>query len=102
RIVVAGPRARNHPDFPLRGFVRCETCARPLTASWSKSRAGEYYAYYHCQRQCRAVNVSKSSLEDQFVGILSELQPTEGFMRLLKEHVLLAWRALRQESRNTA
>jgi hypothetical protein len=26
RIVVAGPRQRNHPDFPLRGFVRCDMC----------------------------------------------------------------------------
>ena len=24
RVVVAGPRQRNHPDFPLRGFVRCD------------------------------------------------------------------------------
>ena len=29
RIVVAGLRQRNHPDFPLRGFVRCEACGRP-------------------------------------------------------------------------
>jgi site-specific DNA recombinase len=36
RIVVAGPRQRNHPDFPLRGFVRCDTCGRPLTGSWSR------------------------------------------------------------------
>ena len=49
RIVVAGPRQRNHPDFPLRGFVLCETCGRPLTGSWSKGRNG-HYAYYHCQR----------------------------------------------------
>jgi DNA invertase Pin-like site-specific DNA recombinase len=33
RVVVAGPRPRNHPDFPLRGFVRCETCGRPLTGA---------------------------------------------------------------------
>ena len=62
RVVVSGPRQRNHPDFPLRGFVRCETCGRPLTGSWSKGRNGRY-AYYHCQRQCRAVNVSKAALE---------------------------------------
>ena len=30
RIVVAGPRQRNHPEFPLRGFVRCDMCGRPL------------------------------------------------------------------------
>ena len=38
RIVVTGPRQRNHPDFPLRGFVRCDTCGKPLTGSWSKGR----------------------------------------------------------------
>lgn len=62
RVVVAGSRQRNHPDFPLRGFVRCETCGRPLTGSWSQGRNG-CYAYYHCQRQCRAVNVSRAALE---------------------------------------
>jgi hypothetical protein len=40
RVVVAGPRQNNHPDFPLRGFVRCESCGRPLTGSWSKGRNG--------------------------------------------------------------
>jgi len=33
---VRGKRA--HPDFPLGGFVRCESCGRGLTGS-SKSRA---------------------------------------------------------------
>jgi site-specific DNA recombinase len=33
RIVVAGPRQRNHPDFPLRGFVHCEACGRPSPAA---------------------------------------------------------------------
>jgi hypothetical protein len=60
---VAGPRPRNHPDFPLRGFVRCERCGRPLMGSWSKGRNG-HYAYYHCQRQCRAVNISKATLKE--------------------------------------
>lgn len=70
RVVVAGPRPRNHPDFPLRGFVSCEACGRPLTGSWSKGRNGRY-AYYHCQRQCRAVNVSKVKLEGAFVDELA-------------------------------
>ena len=37
RVVVSGPRHRNRPDFPLRGFVRCESCGRGLTGSWSKA-----------------------------------------------------------------
>ena len=40
RVQVSGPRQRNHPDFPLRGFVRCDSCGRPLTGSWSKGRNG--------------------------------------------------------------
>jgi len=27
-----------HPDFPLRGFVRCQTCGLGLIGSWSKGR----------------------------------------------------------------
>ena len=102
RVVVSGPRPRNHPDFPLRGLVRCEACDRPLTGSWSKGRAGGYYAYYHCQPQCRATNVNKVALEGQFVELLAELQPSAGYMRLVTEHVLTVWRARRQESRSVA
>ena len=97
RVVVAGPRQRNHPDFPLRGFVRCETCGRPLTGSWSKGRNG-HYAYYHCQRQCRAVNVSKAALEGAFVDELALLQPTPGYMRLVKDRILHVWEQRRAEA----
>ena len=61
-----------------------------MTASWSKGRNG-HYAYYHCWRQCRAVNVTKAKLEGLFVDELKELQPTPGYMRLVKEHVVRAW-----------
>jgi hypothetical protein len=97
RVVVSGPRQRNRPDFPLRGFVRCEACGRPLTGSWSKGRNGRY-AYYHCQRQCRAVNVSKAVLEGAFVDELALLQPTPGYMRLVKNRILHVWEQRRAEA----
>jgi hypothetical protein len=96
RVVVAGPRQRNHSDFPLPGFVRCEICGRPLTGSWSKGR-NDHYAYYHCQRQCRAVNVSKAALEAAFVDELALLQPTPGYMRLVKDRILHVWEQRRGE-----
>jgi hypothetical protein len=92
RIPSTAPRKRAHPDFPLRGFVRCESCGRGLTGSWSKGRS-EYYAYYHCRPGCRAVNVSKAKLEGLFADELALLQPTPGYMRLLKESVLQIWKA---------
>ena len=97
RIVVSGPRQRNRPDFPLRGFVRCDACGRPLTGSWSKGRNGRY-AYYHCQRQCRAVNVSKATLEGAFVDELALLQPTPGYMHLVKDQILHVWEQRRAEA----
>jgi site-specific DNA recombinase len=97
RVVVSGPRQRNHPDFPLRGFVRCDVCGRPLTGSWSKGRNGRY-AYYHCQRQCRAVNVGKGALEGAFVEELALLQPTPGYMRLVKDRILHVWEQRRAEA----
>jgi site-specific DNA recombinase len=99
RIVVAGPRQRNHSDFPLRGYVRCEACGRPLTGSWSKGRNG-HYAYYHCQRQCRAVNVSKAALEGAFADELALLQPTPGYMRLVKDRILFVWEQRRAEAKD--
>jgi hypothetical protein len=99
RVVVSGPRPRNHPDFPLRGFVRCETCGRPLTGSWSKGRNG-HYAYYHCQRQCRAVNISKATLEGAFVDELALLQPTPGYMRLVKDRILCVWEQRQAEAKD--
>ena len=99
RVAVTGPRQRNHPDFPLRAFVRCETCGRPLTGSWSKGRAGRY-AYYHCQRQCRAVNVSKAALEGAFADELALLQPTAGYMRLVTDRILCVWEQRRAEAKD--
>ncbi|MPZ20329.1 MAG: hypothetical protein GEV06_20795 [Luteitalea sp.] len=92
RVPNTAPRKRAHPDFPLRGFVRCRSCGRGLTGSWSKGRS-EYYAYYHCRPGCRAVNVAKAKLEGLFADELALLQPTPGYMRLLKESVLQIWKA---------
>jgi site-specific DNA recombinase len=92
RIPSTAPRQRAHPDFPLRGFVRCESCGRGLTGSWSRGRS-EYYAYYHCRPGCRAVNVTKAKLEGLFADELALLQPSPGYMRLLKESVLQIWKA---------
>ena len=97
RLEITAPRQRNDPDFPLRGYVRCEACGKPLTASWSKGRS-DYYAYYHCRPGCRAVNISKTKLEELFIDELARLQPTAGFMRLVKDRVLHAWRDLKADA----
>ena len=86
RLPSTTPQQRAHPDFPLRAFVRCESCGRGLTGSWSKRRS-EYYAHNHCRPGCRAVNVSKAKLEGLFADELALLQPSSGYRRLLEEYV---------------
>jgi site-specific DNA recombinase len=96
RVQITAPLQRNHPDFPLRGFVLCAKCGRGLTGSWSKGRSGRY-AYYHCVPPCRAVNITNAKLEGLFVDELERFQPTPGYMRLLKESVLRVWQERKAE-----
>ena len=98
RVPVVAPRQRNHPDFPLRAFVQCATCGRALTGSWSRGRNGRY-AYYHCPGRCRTGSVSKAVLEGAFVDELALLQPTPGYMRLIKDRILYAWKQRCAEAR---
>jgi hypothetical protein len=55
----------------------------------------------HCRPGCRAVKVTKARLEGLFADELALLQPTPGYMRLLKESVLQIWKvrtaAVREE-----
>ena len=51
----------SRPEFPLRRFVLCDSCGKPITASHSRSKSGSLYAYYHCN-PCRA-RAPKAELE---------------------------------------
>ncbi len=46
----------------------------------------------HTRPGCRGLNVTKASLEGLFVDELARLQPSAGYMRLLKESVVKVWK----------
>ena len=86
------PKQRNHPDFPLRHFVRCGLCDKPLTASWSRGRS-DRYAYYRCPgSKCGKVNVRRADLEGQFLDLLERLRPEPRYMNLFTAMVLEVWK----------
>jgi site-specific DNA recombinase len=93
RRVVITPRKRNNPDFPLRNFVSCGQCGKPLTASWSKGKMGVKYAYYRCQNHAcvSPVNVRRQDLEAEFVEFLREQRPDPAYLRLFNKVVLDVW-----------
>ena len=86
------PHLRSHPDFPLRHFVKCGCCGKPLTASWSKGRSRRY-AFYRCPNpRCHGVSVTKNDLENQFVSYLERIQPKAQFLKLFNDIVLDVWK----------
>jgi len=86
---------RIHPDFPLRGHVRCG-CGLPLTGSWVRGRS-KRYPFYSCR--ARHVSTRKERLEAVYVETLGELAPAPEFMRLFKAVVLDAYRARQDDAR---
>ena len=86
------PRLRSNPDFPLRHFVKCGCCGKPLTASHSKGR-NKRYAYYFCPNShCRSISIAKADLEGQFAGYLERMQPKSQYVKLFTEIVLDVWK----------
>jgi site-specific DNA recombinase len=104
QAVLAGKRPRltayqkNHPEFPLRRFVQCGCCGKPLTGAFVLGRAKRRYGYYHCHNKtCRRLSVRKEQLEGAFLTYLERLQPNAAYMRLFNEVVLEVWRAKQRE-----
>lgn len=76
-------RKDNREEFPLRGFVRCECCKKPLTASWSTGRSKKY-PYYRCGTPGCIGSIKKSALEEKFVNVLKRVAPRQGLIQLLE------------------
>lgn len=84
-------RKDNRAEFPLRGFVRCKDCERPLTASWSTGRFERKYPYYHCRTRGCIGGIKKQDLEDAFERLLQKAQPRPGIIRLMENTVQDLW-----------
>ncbi len=84
---------RYDEDFPLRHFVVCEDCRRPLTAAYSTGRWGKKFPYYRCyNKQCPShKSYPKQLLEEEFANYLKEIVPTEEQMETYRMHVLDIW-----------
>ena len=105
QVVLAGqghvpsPHLRNNPDFPLRRFVLCGSCGRPLTGSHATGRAGRRYPQYRCAKKaCRAVNVRAEALEGAFMGLLKEIKiESSPLLQRFRQRVLEEWQVRHAE-----
>ena len=82
-------------DFPLRGFIICNDCEKPLTACWSQGK-NKKYPYYLCPTKgCPSYrkSIKRDELEGEFEGLLQGLQPSQRLFALLKAMFRDAWDA---------
>jgi len=81
-------------DFPLRGFVLCNDCQKPLTACWSTSKTKKKHPYYLCPTK-GCVSYRKSIrhdvLEGDFAEVVRSLQPSESLYALVKAMFTDVW-----------
>jgi len=82
---------KDRDDFPLRRFLKCAKCRRPVSGSWSKGRIHRY-GYYHCPK-CPGVRGRREAVEKRFLEHLERLQPDAGYLRLFRAVVLDVWKA---------
>jgi site-specific DNA recombinase len=93
---VSRRHALDNPDYPLRRFVKCGRCGKPLTGSRSKGHSRQY-RYYHCI--CGGVRARKEDFEDAFRQLLTRLQPCPEYLRLFNAVVLDVWNEGKAEAR---
>ena len=87
-------RADLSEDFPLRGFVVCGECGKPLTSCWSKSKTGKKHPYYMCfNKRCesRGKSIRKDLIEGRFTELLTEVQPAPAMAELALAMFRRAW-----------
>ncbi len=80
----------NHPDFPLRRFLSCATCGSPVRGSASTGGSGKSYPKYHCTK-CSKASIAAFKLNEQFIGLLTQITPNKLSLRLVKVMIVRVW-----------
>ena len=81
-------------DFPLRGFVTCGDCDKPLTSCWSKSKTGKKHPYYMCfNKGCDSYrkSIRRDDLESEFEDLLQNISPAPKLAALGRAIFKKAW-----------
>ena len=93
-VAMAPARRDIHLDFPLRGFVTCADCDKPLRSCWSKSGTGKRHPYYLCQSKgCPSYgkSIRRDQLEGDFEALLKRLTPSVRLFAIVKDMLGKAW-----------
>lgn len=67
---------RERPDFPFKPHLVCPICGKPVKASFSKSKNGNRFGYYHCNRGHKQTSFERTKLESYLRTYLQDLSFT--------------------------
>ena len=67
-------------ELPLRGHLLCPQCGKNWTGSISSGNGGKY-AYYHCEKDCKARS-SALLANQEFFELLRSLKPAQEVVNL--------------------
>ncbi len=88
QVKSKAPQRRDyHVDFPLRGFLLCHECKKPMTASWNTGRSGKKYPHYFCKQWgCPRFGrtVRKEVIEPEFKALIADLTPNRDVLNAAK------------------
>ena len=104
-IIEARQEYKNHrhnPDFLLRHVIKCNECGKPLVASRSRGKSGNYFGYYHCSRGHKYFGVNKAEFESTVANYLDKLKAKPGFLPLFREVVRDVWIQKNRSAKNDA
>jgi site-specific DNA recombinase len=89
----ATPKRKINPDFPLKHFVKCDSCGAPLTGGFCAGRS-KRYAYYWCRNpSCHAVKLKGEQLEADFLALLQRLRPAPDDVERISKMAAKVWAA---------
>ncbi len=80
-------------DFPLRGFVTCACCNKPMTACYSSGRNGKYPYYLCSTKGCEDYrkSIRKETMEKEFEALLMQLRPSQNLFYMASEMFKDLW-----------
>lgn len=81
-------------DFPLRGFVTCGDCGKPLTGYFATSKTGKKHAYYMCFNKtcvsCRK-SIRRDTVEGALADLIKQMVPSQNAVRIARAMFKAAW-----------
>ncbi len=79
-----------NPVFPLRNFVKCETCSSSLRGSSPTGGSGKPSPRYHCTG-CKSPSIGTDELHKQFLHLLASMRPSVNHEALVKKTIVRVW-----------